>query len=245
MSTWQRFFDGHAAFYDQNDFTKNTRFEVDFLIDNLKLTPGMTLLDVGCGTGRHAVEFARRGYPVTGIDFSAGMLAKAHEAAERAGVKVKLIHVDAAQFTCENKFDAVVCLCEGGLGLADPSEDPIAHDLQILRRTFEALESGAPFAMTAMNGYATIRRFTDEHVALGAFDPATMISMYEDEWDLPEGKRTIQIRERLFIPPEMVSMLRHVGFEVSAVWGGTAGEWARRPVKLDEIEAMYICQKPK
>ena len=53
----------------------------------------------------------------------------------------------------------------------------------------------------------------------------------------------MQIRERLLIPPEMVSLLRHVGFTVEAVWGGTAGEWGRRPIKLDEVEAMYVAVK--
>ncbi|MCB0125992.1 MAG: class I SAM-dependent methyltransferase [Caldilineaceae bacterium] len=43
----------------------------------LDIASGGRILDVGCGTGRHAVELARRGYQVTGLDFSAGMLAEA------------------------------------------------------------------------------------------------------------------------------------------------------------------------
>ena len=38
---------------------------------------GLSVLDVGCGTGRHAVRLARQGAHVTGVDFSAGMLGKA------------------------------------------------------------------------------------------------------------------------------------------------------------------------
>ena len=44
--------------------------EVDSLIVLLGLEPGMTLLDVGCGPGRHSHEFARRGVCVTGVDIS-------------------------------------------------------------------------------------------------------------------------------------------------------------------------------
>lgn len=241
---WREFFDAHAPHYDQNEFTKWTATEVSFLIEKLELTPDMHLIDIGCGTGRHAVEFARRGFRVTGVDQSAGMLEQARLKAERAGVEVELVHADAREFVRESAFDAAICLCEGGLGLADFDVDPLVHDLAILRNAFADLRSGAPFAITALNGYSIIRRMTDEHVKGGAFDPATMMAQYLDEWNLPEGKQKIVIRERLFIPPEFVAMLRHVGFEVRNVWGGTAGEWGVRPVKLDEIEAMYICRKP-
>ena len=97
--------------------------------------------------------------------------------------------------------------------------------------------------MTAMNGYATIRRATDEFVEQGSFDPGTMVMAYADEWELPEGKVPMLIRERLFIPPELASMLHHAGFAVEHIWGGTAGEWGERPLKLDEIEVMFTAHK--
>ena len=37
------------------------------------------MLDVGCGTGRHAVRLAQQGARITGVDFSAGMLGKARQ----------------------------------------------------------------------------------------------------------------------------------------------------------------------
>lgn len=241
---WREFFDAHAPHYDQNAFTQWTPTEVSFLIEKMELHQGMHLIDIGCGTGRHAVEFAKRGFRVTGVDLSSGMLEQARAKAAAAGVDVEFVHADAREFVRQSAFDAAICLCEGGLGLADYDVDPLAHDLAILRNAFADLKRGAPFAITALNGYAIIRRMTDEHVKGGAFDPATMMAQYLDEWDLPEGKRKIVIRERLFIPPEYVAILRHVGFEVRNVWGGTAGEWGVRPLKLDEIEAMYLCRKP-
>jgi hypothetical protein len=38
-------------------------------------------------------------------------------------------------------------------------------------------------------------------------------------------------------------MLRQAGFIVDNVFGGTAGHWARRPLSLDEVEAMYVCRR--
>ena len=78
---WERFFDHHAPQYLRNEFTANTRAEVDFILEVMQVPPTGSLLDVGCGVGRHALELARRGYRVTGVDISAGMLEQARRAA--------------------------------------------------------------------------------------------------------------------------------------------------------------------
>ena len=110
-----------------------------------------------------------------------------------------------------------------------------------LRSILVALKPGAPFLLTAMNGYRTIRAATDGEVAAGRFDPATMVWYEERE---PDVHHPVPAKERLFIPPEMVRLLSDSGFEVLHVWGGTAGAWNKLPLKLDEIEAMYLCRRP-
>ena len=50
-NVWEEFFDGHAPEYMNNVFTKNTKAEVDFLIEELNLAKGSSILDIGCGTG--------------------------------------------------------------------------------------------------------------------------------------------------------------------------------------------------
>jgi cyclopropane fatty-acyl-phospholipid synthase-like methyltransferase len=85
--SWEEFFDGHAPVYMDNVFTKDTVREVDFLIDELKLRKGSRILDIGCGTGRHAVELARHGFRITGVGISSGMLEEARKAAAGAGVR--------------------------------------------------------------------------------------------------------------------------------------------------------------
>jgi cyclopropane fatty-acyl-phospholipid synthase-like methyltransferase len=124
-ASWERFFDAHAPVYMDNVFTKNTIREVDFLLQELGLQPGSSILDVGCGTGRHSIELAKRGYAVTGLDLSAEMLAQAEQGAKVAGVQVHWIHADAARFSLAEKYDAVICLCEGSLGLLGQTDDPI------------------------------------------------------------------------------------------------------------------------
>jgi len=240
---WQRFFDAHAVNYEQNGFTQHTIAEVDFILSLYPILPGSTILDVGCGTGRHSIEFARRGYRVTGLDLSEGMLAVARNNATVAGVTVRWIQADATNFQLDEKFDVGLSLCEGGVGLIERGENAELHDLQIFQNIAAALKPNAPFVLTALNGYSIIRQMKDEHTHDGRFDPATMLANYQDEWDLPEGPTIMSIRERLFIAPEVVRMLLSSGFTVDNVFGGTAGHWARRFLSLDEVEAMFVCRK--
>ncbi len=240
---WREFFDSHAPHYDQNPFTRNTKVEVQFLWDAIKLQPGMALLDIGCGTGRHAIELAARGIKVTGLDISSGMLHEAQKKARAAQVEIEWIHDDATKWSRSGAFDAAVCLCEGGFGLINHEEDAVAHDLGILKCAAESLKPGSPFVLTALNAYAIIRRATEENVENGSFNPATMEMFYADEWQLPEGPTTMYLRERLFIPPEIAAMMHFAGLTVEHVWGGTAGDWGERPLKMDEIEVMMVARK--
>jgi ubiquinone/menaquinone biosynthesis C-methylase UbiE len=74
------------------------------------LTPGTEILEVAPGPGYLAVELARRGYAVTGLDISHTMVEIATEHARRAGVAVAFQHGDVTRMPFEaHRFDLVVC----------------------------------------------------------------------------------------------------------------------------------------
>src|SRR5436305_11212262 len=70
------------------------------------------LLDLGCGTGRLLLPFARRGYWVLGVDLSAPMLAVAREKAVAEGVGVHLVRANLAELDAlgDGGFDYAACL---------------------------------------------------------------------------------------------------------------------------------------
>jgi SAM-dependent methyltransferase len=241
MSDWERFHDLEAAIYDDLEYTKNAAQEVDFLTDELGLPPGASVLDVGCGTGRHSIELARRGYRVTGIDISEGMLSRAREKADAEGLEVRWIRGDACDFTFEDKFDAALCLCEGAFGLLSGTADAIEQPLAILRNVRDALKPGGKTLFTVLNGLAQIRRQRPEDVEQGRFDPRTLTNV---ALAAPRpGLAEMELRERAFVPTELVLLFRTAGLRVLNVWGGTAGNWGKRPIDLDEMEIMVVAEK--
>jgi len=240
---WERYFNAHAPRYMENVFTGNTAAEIDFLMSELALAPGATLLDVGCGTGRHSIPLATLGLRVTGVDISEGMLEQARAAAGEAGVDVKWVKSDVSKELPAGPFDAAVCLCEGAFGLLGEDDDPDEHDLAILRNVNGALADGGRFVLTVGNAMAMIRRYSDDDVKAGRFDSRTLVEQYEIDEGTPEGTSPARVRERGFVPPELELMLRIAGFDVEHVWGGTAGAWNRGAVSLDEMEIMAVARK--
>lgn len=242
QNTWETFFDQEAPLYDQNGFTQNTVQEVDFLVEELGLQPGATVLDIGCGTGRHAIELARRGYVVTGVDLSTGMLAQAKAKALASGVVVNWIQCDATRFASERQFDAVICLCEGAFGLLSNAADALEQPLAILSNISGVLKPTGKCLFTVLNGFKMIRQYSQADVEQQRFDPLTLSFVSEEA---PAGRNSpIEIRQRAFVPTELSLLFRLAGLTVLQMWGGTAGRWKREPLHLDEMEIMVVAQKP-
>jgi SAM-dependent methyltransferase len=81
--------------------------EVDFIEDSLGLAEGAMVLDLACGTGRHAIELTRRGYQVVGFDLSLAMLAKAADEAQDRQQKLNFVQGDMREMTFDGTFDGV------------------------------------------------------------------------------------------------------------------------------------------
>lgn len=87
-----------------------TAAEVAFVERRLGLAPGARVLDVPCGSGRHALALAARGYRVTGLDVSAEAVDHARRAAAAAGLDVDLVLADMREVPRDGSFDAALCL---------------------------------------------------------------------------------------------------------------------------------------
>jgi SAM-dependent methyltransferase len=103
---FETFFEGLALDVWRGAVTPaQTGREANFLKDRLQLQCGMNALDVPCGNGRHAIELARHGIRMTGVDISSGFLAEARENAH----EIEWVQSDMRNLPWEHRFDAAYC----------------------------------------------------------------------------------------------------------------------------------------
>ena len=92
--------------YQNKDYTKECDFiEAVFQEYSVKVK---TILDLGCGTGGHALILARRGYQVVGVDRSKDMLEIAKMKAEEARLSTEFTSGDVTNIELQSSFDAVI-----------------------------------------------------------------------------------------------------------------------------------------
>ena len=107
-----QFGDLYSQYYDLLYSDKDYIGEVDY-IDNLIKFHNKnvkTLLDMGCGTGKHAELFCEKGYTVHGIDLSEDMLKIANQRRKGKEDKLEFSHSNIQELNLNKKFDVIVSL---------------------------------------------------------------------------------------------------------------------------------------
>ena len=105
-------YEKYARYYDLFYERKGYPKEASFIDKILKRHKCRKIIDVGCGTGKHAILLAKKGYAILGVDVSKEMLKIARENAERENVQVDFRTADMRRLNFRTKFDAVLCLYE-------------------------------------------------------------------------------------------------------------------------------------
>jgi SAM-dependent methyltransferase len=141
----------YAEAYDLLYAEKDYEAECDLLerIFRESGRPVRTVLDLGCGTGAHAVRLAQRGYSVVGVDLSAEMLRLARERADSTSTEVELVLGDVRSVDLGRTFDAVICMF-AVLGYQTTDAD-VADTLRTVRKH---LVPGGPFVFDVWYGPA-------------------------------------------------------------------------------------------
>ena len=111
MAWFQQWFgEDYLLVYDHRDEAEAER-DVDAVVRVLGLQGGERILDLCCGGGRHALSLARRGFPVTGLDYSATLLDVAGRARGPDERYPLYVRSDARSTPfCDGSFDVVVNL---------------------------------------------------------------------------------------------------------------------------------------
>ena len=215
--------------YLRYSFTKGTRQEVDAVMRWLGLEPGMRVLDVGCGPGRHAHELATRGVTVHGIDISEKFIAIARDNAPHGATFQRL---DARQMEFDHEFDAAICLCQGAFGLMTANGD----DLTVLRGIARALRPGGRLALSAFSSYFAVKYFEQAE-----FDADSGVNHEVTEVKDESGaSRQVEMWTGCYTPRELRLLADRVGLAVDHIYSVEPGAYAEAAPTVETPEFLLI-----
>jgi 2-polyprenyl-3-methyl-5-hydroxy-6-metoxy-1,4-benzoquinol methylase len=252
MSQWyEELFRDFAEKYDKENFTTGTLGEAGFIEKEISFNKSAKILDIGCGTGRHSLELARRGYKkITGIDLSEAQLRKAMSVAKKEQLEIEFITRDARDFNFSGVFDLAIMICEGAFPLMETDE----MNYSILRNAYFSLKPGGKFIFTTLNGlyplFHSVKDFLNSEEVQGQtkeldFDLMTFRyhSVYETEDD--KGKKlTLNCNERYYVPSEITWLLKSLGFSRSDIFGCRQGAFSRDDkLTTEDFEMLVIAEK--
>lgn len=168
-------------------WVENTAGEVDYLIELCHLKGSERILDLACGYGRHALEFAKRGYEVVGVDITKAYIKDAEKSAAEMGLShATFILSDIRDVTFCDEFDLVLNLADGAIGYLESDEE----NLKIFDVVSRALKDGGQHVCDLVSGDYAQAHFpvklweAGEHgISLSEFDwnPDTRIMMFGNQ----------------------------------------------------------------
>lgn len=242
-------FENYSKTYDKEIFTQGTEQEVDFIEKEIGFNKQLNILDVGCGTGRHSIELAKRGYKVTAFDISADQLKAARKKAKNENVSVQFFQKDARNFRFKQKFDLVIMLCEGGFTLMDTDEENFA----ILKNATKTLKSNGKIIFTNLNAlypiFNNLKKFHDDNIVSGDFKNHSFNILTlrdKNSFEIPDddGKiRQLHCNERYYMPSEIMWMLKSLQMKNIEIWGCQTGNYARKELSINDFEMLVISSK--
>jgi 2-polyprenyl-3-methyl-5-hydroxy-6-metoxy-1,4-benzoquinol methylase len=243
-----------------------TEKEVDQIIDYCQISKGNTILDVGCGCGRHAIRLANLGYDVIGVDYVTKFIKSIRNEAKSSFIH--LVVGDCRNIKFEQKYNTIICLYDVIGTYANDIEN-----LKILRNIFYHLKDGGHTLISVMNFGLTKRRAKkifklsiEPDELLGLAPSPTMETsgeifnpdyyMIDSETNVVYRKEQffgsqdelpteLIVRDRRYYKEEIEDMCRQVGLEILWTRFVHAGNW-EDPLNHDDENAkeiLLLCRK--
>lgn len=214
----------YLQFLGHKKNSRETKQEVKFICRILGLSKGEKILDLACGSGRHTVELAKRGFNVTGLDFDKQLLGLAKKLAKRNNVILRLIKSDMRIIPYKNEFSAIINMFSSFGYFSQEKEN-----FKVLKAVSSALKKNGLFLLDlpnknwlltkvpkkiwqkVKNNYLLEERFFDKRRKI-YFNKIIVIT--------PHKKiKHINTLMRLYDLPEIEKKLNDAGLEVLKVYG--------------------------
>jgi SAM-dependent methyltransferase len=244
----------YAKYYDLLYKDKDYHGEAAYVSELIRqYSPyAKSILNLGCGTGKHDIEFAEMGYTVTGIDLSDDMISNAKKNAATTGNKLHFEQGDIRQLNLGEKFDAVISLFHV-MSYQTSNEDI----LSTFRTVQSHLKEGGIFIFDCWYGpgvlsdppVVRIKRLESKDLKIIRLAEPVMhpnenvvdvnyTIIFKD--DRPERKAIQEChRMRYLFVPEVKNLLEQMNFQFISVF-----DWMKREQpSFGSWSACFICKK--
>lgn len=218
--------------------------EVDCVLALAQPPDGAAVLDLCCGPARHALELARRGYCVTGVDRTVDYLAQARESAASEGLDIEFAQDDMRRFRRSDAFDLAINLYTS-FGYFEHAED----DRRVAENLFASLRPGGKLVMELMGKEVLARVFQPrdwhEHEGTIRLEERTIApgwAWIQSRWILLDGdeRNEFQVAHRLYSAVELGTTLESCGFCDVQPYGGLEGS----PYDQEAKRLVVVAAKP-
>jgi SAM-dependent methyltransferase len=208
---------------------ENTVREAEQILELVHPPQGAAVLDLCCGPGRHTLEFARRGFQVTGVDRTERYIEAARAAAIREGLRVEFVQEDMRRFHRPAAFVLVLNLFSSFGYFAEAGED-----LQVLRNLHASLQPGGTVLLEMAGKEPFARDFQpriwhrhaerDEYLLEERLVQEGW-SVIENHWIWMRGpeRKVFTWRIRLYSGAELRRLLSEADFSAVQLYGSLAG----------------------
>jgi len=251
----------HLGYYEERTRGETTKRELDFLEFAFRTHAThkvRDVLDIACGSGRHVLGLAHRGYKCTGQDYTPEQVQIAKARARSEEVSVKLLQGDASRLKYESEFDAALALY---ILFLLPDDDSVLACLQQVHR---ALKSGGIVVCNIANPFfegenwfslKSIQRgryFNEVRVPgmryisvdrVQDFDPLHGVAWWQETHviEASDGVHIFRDRERLRLLTywDILHYLQLAGFKEIKCYP----DWKNKPPKKPKAEMLIFVSR--
>ncbi|MEN6566503.1 MAG: class I SAM-dependent methyltransferase [Veillonellales bacterium] len=201
-----------------------TEQEIKFITTVLDLPPQAAILDLYCGYGRHAIELAKRGYNVIGMDATQAFLDMASQKAREENVNIVFRQCDMRELDYTRKFHAVINMF-AAFGYFSDKENQM-----VLQRIANSLKDEGLFLIDLLNRDWMVRNNLNRYWREPNGDCvlsykvelvdgiATMKRQLINQ--ITGAKTQYEFTLRAYSLTEMASILQQSGFQIQTTYGG-------------------------
>ena len=200
--------------------------------------------DLCCGPGRHSVEFARKGFQVTGVDQSTYLLDRAREHASATGVSIEWVREDMRNFVRPNSFD-LACNMFTSFGYFKEEEE----NLRVLRNLYQSLKANGVLIIEAL-GKERLARVWLNAQCTDLPDGSMLVQRpkLRDDWTriasewtlIKEGRaRSFNFEHTVYSGRELKESLLNAGYNRVQLFGSLQGA----PYDLEAIRLIAVAHK--